>query len=284
MEERINDNPDRGSNAPEELTIEALDEHLDTCRCLNARLDTAASDNPAHNSTRLLVFIKALLNNGKLMRVYSTLTSNLVGGAGKFLVDLRHDDEDDGEIKAKETSSPLAECEKIARMVKMNVELARLIVELTSPLEMLPVNRATVYSVIAQFEVSPLKRTNALLFNEIDADSDSDEDRRILYHKDYSVYLLKYKELFVKLDLFSTLSDNLLASFRLVHALVDLGLGIKSARMKGQIESRLKLLLVHLVDSILVNLCLARNLLIERNETVLNLVISRLLENKFDQV
>ena len=49
-------------------------------------------------------------------------------------------------------------------------------------------------------------------------------------------------------------------------------------------SSRLSNLLLYLVDSVLVNVCLVRNLLIERNEYMLNLIIARLLENRFDHV
>lgn len=120
------------------------------------------------------------------------------------------------------------------------------------------------------------------LLNELDLDSESDEDRLLLSHKDYALYLLKFKELFVKLELFATVADNLLVSIRLVHALADHERGQFMKRMRQ--SSRLSNLLLYLVDSVLVNVCLVRNLLIERNEYMLNLIIARLLENRFDHV
>lgn len=277
------------------LTTDELDGHLELCHRYNTRLDKAdqyttpskttttsseASDAvPIHKSTRLLIFIKALLNtDAPLMPIYSALTATLQNGATKFDVDLRHVEEDDDQMGN-------IECERVMKMVKANVELARLVVELTSPAEMLRVNRAAVYSVLTPFEVTSgsdfVKQTRSQ-----SDDSDSpDEDCRILNQKDYAIYLLKYKDLFIRRELFATLCENLLASLRLIHSLANFeARGITSAKRRALIEGRLRYLLVHLVDAILVNLCLARNLLIEKNESLLNLIISRFLDNKFDQV
>lgn len=308
------------------LTMQDLDQHLMFCRRLNTRLDVAnqhttsivnqvinttatrattgnnnnnkpISTNPVndssstnlHKSTRLLVFMKWLLNDGPLMNIYTTLTSSLTSGAARFAVDLGNIEDNNDDLRN-------IECERVVKMVKTNVELARLVVELTSPAEMLRVNRAAVYSVLTPFEVadetqkpqsqSQQQQQQQSRARLCDYDSDSaDEDCRILNQKDYAVYLLTYKDLFVRADMFATLCDNLLASLRLIHALSDFEVRvIMSAKRRGLVESRLRYLLVHLVDAILINLCMARNLLIEKNESLLNLIIARFLDNKFDQV
>lgn len=299
------------------LTMQDLDQHLMFCRRLNTRLDVAnqhttsiinqainttttttitkgnnnmpigtnpvndSSSTNLHKSTRLLVFMKWLLNDGPLMNIYTTLTSSLTSGAARFAVDLGNIEDNNDDLRN-------IECERIVKMVKTNVELARLVVELTSPAEMLRVNRAAVYSVLTPFEVADdtQSKQSQQQSRRLDYDSDSaDEDCRILNQKDYTVYLLTYKDLFVRADMFATLCDNLLASLRLIHALSDFEVRvIMSAKRRGLVESRLRYLLVHLVDAILINLCMARNLLIEKNESLLNLIIARFLDNKFDQV
>lgn len=293
MEEKSNNNT---TAQDEELRPETLDEYLEMCRWLNDRLGSANiitteqvlvddATLAANKSTRLLLFIKMLLSNGKLMNFYSSLTNNLVSSTAKFVVELKQavDDEvDGGDIRPERR----LEWSKMAKLMKTNVELTRFIVELTSPTDLLEFNRAAIYATLTNLDAKRRSSTRQLLTDLdflTDSDSDLDDDqRRTLNQKDYSVYLLKYKEMFVKFDLFATLSNNILAAVQLVRALVDLEMA--RSRSSFLVEPRLKNLAAHSIDAILVNLCLARNLLVEKNESVLNLVISRMLDNKFDQV
>lgn len=83
------------------------------------------------------------------------------------------------------------------------------------------------------------------------------------------------------MDLFSTVSDNLIHTLRLINTLSSFTTDIDLKKSKNE---KLLDILTLLFDSVLVNLCLVRNLLIEKNQLLLNIVILHLLESRFDQV
>lgn len=150
--------------------------------------DNHLTDNNNGNkkSMRLLILIKSLLisssPNSKLTSIYASITNHLAGCATKFIVDLKQSEDDDDYEKVKkekdeenstatttttttakfelgcesESSFSLSsnvDSDKILKIVKANVEISKLIMDLTTPLDMLHFNRAFIYPTLTYFEV-----------------------------------------------------------------------------------------------------------------------------------
>lgn len=253
-------------------TSDIASEYLILCRKLNLKLDSEFSDGQAkQKSTRLYIFIKGImLDEHKLLKMYKEITYCLCSDyyASQLSINLN----------SSSSGSSLA-LARIVKLIELNIEITRLIVDLTSPIELLQLNRQFIYSSLSRFEVNT-ENCNQFTFGLDESDSEFEDDQaRILNHKDYSTYLSKFKELFVKLDLFNVFGENMLKTMEYLNSV-----SANAASNETKDNSKLQHLSARLFDSVLISQCLIRNLLIEKDQQLLNEIIINMMDAKFDQI
>lgn len=138
---------DTGFNVQDELSPKRLQEYLELSRRLNERLDLEFASKENKKSTRMLIFIKGIHDDCKLFRIYKSFTNSLQTSSYLFET---NGQQLLGQRNSYESIEVIKMCTKL---IEANIELIRLLVDLTSPLELLKINRTSIYPILKNIEV-----------------------------------------------------------------------------------------------------------------------------------
>jgi hypothetical protein len=281
-------------------------------RKMNDQLDHEESFNKINRPVRHLLYKQDILNN-QLIQIYKITSNNLV----QFdLNDLSKLFEPQPHNSKLNTNNDYRKCFKL---FQTHIELCKLTVDLTTPIELLLINRHFIYNTLSKLDLydhheqphaSNPQMDTSEQHSTTSADSTSKMKNIQAINAKLSLIieanLEKFKDIFFKLNYFDELGSSLAKLIQIYQHLAELiasdknqqqtqpsepemytksnsnSLSTNSATSSSRFK-KLRQLKSLILDDIILNLCLVRNLAFERNEIKLNHFICNLMKYKLDK-
>ena len=255
------------------ISIDALNS-LDYLCKMNDQLEYEEDFNRHKRPLRQLIYRQEILHND-LLKIYRSISTSLITNCQEVLTDFK----------------------KSCKIVQTHAELTKLLVNLTSPLEMLLVNKKLIFRTLTSKAAhATLEEVSSLLFTE---EAEQNEQKTDEYSEPAPQSPSNPELANLSIQSLATLSiQNFKKYFIFNHYLVDLYANFNflidfyhslSASLANPGlalgEKKAKQHIFRLVsDDLVLNICLLRNILLEANEKRLCMLINLMFDNNLELI
>ena len=281
---------------------------------MNDQLDNEESVNKINRPVRHLLYKQDILNN-QLIQIYKITSNNLVQFDLNELSKLFEPQQQQLQPHTSKLNNDYRKCFKL---FQTHIELCKLTVDLTTPIELLLINRHFIYNTLSKLDLydhheqphSNPQMDTTEQHSTTSADSTSKMKNIQAINAKLAIIieanLEKFKDIFFKLNYFDELGSSLAKLIQIYQHLAELissdknqqqtqpnepemhtksssnSLSTNSASSSNRFK-KLRQFKSLILDDIILNLCLVRNLAFERNEIKLNHFICNLMKYKLDK-